>query len=217
MTPEEILKQEEKQRALGVVPMFEMTTVHNAPPLTAKQKFRLMIKTMYDPFTFVSAGLTAGIGQAQNSFAAYGQGAEGFGKRYGAAFADNADSNFMSNFFYPIIFKQDPRYFRLGEGTIKRRLWVAIEEEFVARKDGGGTNFHFSNVLGAITAGAISNAYYPKNDRGVGLTAGRAAIALGYGTLGDILLEFWPDIDHKVFHRHSSQFNPNHPGTGSTP
>ncbi len=121
---EDVLKQEEKQRAFGVVPMFSMTNVKDAPPLTSRQKFHLMARTMIDPFTFLSAGLTAGIGQANNSFPGYGQGAEGFGKRYGAALADNADSNFFSNFFYPVLFKQDPRYFRMGQGSITRRTVV---------------------------------------------------------------------------------------------
>ncbi len=211
LSSQEILKQSEKQRALGVVPLFAMTNVRNAPPLTSHQKFELMVRTMIDPFTFVSAGLTAGLGQATNSFEGYGQGAEGFGKRYGAALADNADSNFFSNFFYPVIFKQDPRYFRLGEGSVKVRTWDAIKQEFIARKDSGGHTFHYSNVLGAITAGTISNVYYPQEDRGVGLTAGRAATALGYGCLGNLFLEFWPDIDHKLFHKKESLAHPSEP------
>ncbi len=213
---QDVLKQEEKQRALGVVPLFGMTNVHDAPPLTSHQKFQLMVRTMIDPFTFVSAGLTAGVGQATNSFEGYGQGAAGFGKRYGAALADNADSNFFSNYFYPVIFKQDPRYFRLGEGPAKKRIVYALEQEFIARKDSGGHTFHFSNVLGAITAGTISNTYYPQSDRGVGLTASRAATALAYGSLGNLFLEFWPDIDHKWFHKHESQADPSEP-PGTSP
>jgi hypothetical protein len=212
LTSEEVLRQEEKQRALGIVPLFGMTSVHDAPPLSSKQKFRLMARTMIDPFFFVSAGITAGLGQATNSFSQYGQGATGFAKRYGAAVADNADSNFFSNFVYPSIFKQDPRYFRLGEeATVKKRLGTAIEQEFVARKDSGGHTISYSNILGALTAGSISNVYYPSEDRGFGLTMSRAGTALGWGTLGDVLLEFWPDIDKKWFHRHENQASPSEP------
>jgi hypothetical protein len=210
-TSAEVLRQEEKQRALGVMPMFGMTSIHNAPPLTTQQKLQLMTRTLIDPFTFFAAGLQAGIGQAQDSFAAYGQGSDGYAKRYGAAFADSADSNFFSNFVYPTLFKQDPRYFRLGEGPVKKRIFYAVESEFIARKDSGGHTFHFSNVLGAITAGTISNTYYPQADRGVGLTASRAAIALGWGTLGDELLEFWPDIDKKFFNHQRNQAKPTEP------
>lgn len=208
---EDVLRQEEKQRALGVVPMFGVTSVHNAPPLSSKQKFRLMTKSLLDPFTFVIVGLQAGISQAEDNFPEYGQGASGYGKRYGAALADSADSNFFSNFFYPVLFKQDPRYFRMGEGPVKKRIFSAVEQEFVAHKDSGGRTFHFSNVLGSLTAGSISNAYYPEPDRGFGLTMSRAGIALGYGCLGNAFLEFWPDVDQKLFHKKQSQAHPDEP------
>lgn len=202
---QEILRQEEKQRALGVVPLFGMTNVHNAPPLTARQKWQLMLKSQLDPFTFVSAGLTAGIGQATNSFVQYGQGAEGYAKRYGAALADNADSGFFSNYAYPVLFHEDPRYFRWGEGRIRTRIAYAFEQVFVTKKDSGGRTFNFANVLGVFTAGAISNTYYPSHDRGLGLTASRAAIALGYGSVGNLFLEFWPDINQRLFHKRPPQ------------
>src|SRR5271167_963910 len=179
---EEIVKEEEHQRILGVVPMFGTTSYRNTPPLTPGQKFHLMAKTAIDPFTWVAAGAQAGISQAENEFGEYGQGAAGYGKRYGATYVDSFDSNFFSNFFYPVLFRQDPRYFRLGQGyTVKQRIGSALKQEFVARKDSGGYTFHFSNVLGAFTAGGISNAYYPKDDRGFGLTVSRSMIALGYG------------------------------------
>jgi hypothetical protein len=211
-TPEEterqIERREQSQRILGVVPMFSVTNRHNAPPLTTKGKFRLMTKSLFDPFVFGIVGVQAGISQANDNFAEYGQGAEGYAKRYGAAYADSASSNFFSNFFYPVLFKQDPRYFRWGEGTIKYRIGHAIAEEFVAHQDSGRRNFHFSNVLGAITAGTISNAYYPQEDRGVGLTASRAGLALFYGALGNIGIEFWPDIDRKFFHKKQADAGP---------
>ena len=208
-TGAEILKEEEHQRMLGVVPMFSTTNYRDAPPLTAGQKFDLMDKTAVDPFTWFAAGAQAGISQAEDEFGGYGQGAAGYGKRYGATFMDTFDSNFFSNFFYPVLFKQDPRYFRLGEGTVKQRIGSALKQEFVARKDSGGYTFHFSNVLGAFTTGGISNAYYPQNDRGFGLTVSRSAIALGWGCVGNVLVEFWPDIDRKLFHKHSSQVQPS--------
>jgi hypothetical protein len=197
----EIQKKEQSQRILGVVPMFGVTSRQDAPPLTPGQKFHLFVKDAVDPFEFVAAGFEAGIGQATNEFPAYGQGAQGYGKRYGAALADSDSSAFFSNFFYPVLLKQDPRYFRLGEGTVKHRIGYSLAQVLVSRKDNGGRTFNFSNVLGAVSAGGISNAYYPSSDRGFGLTMSRAGIALVYGSAGGLADEFWPDIRRKVFHK----------------
>jgi uncharacterized iron-regulated membrane protein len=198
---EQIQKHEQSQRMLGVVPMFTVTSRQNAPPLTTREKFHLTAKQITDPFTFVAAGLQAGIGQATNEFSGYGQGAAGYGKRYGATFADQASGQFFSNAFYPTLFKEDPRYFRDGEGTVKHRIRYALTQEFVCHTDAGGRSFNWSNVLGAFTAGGLSNVYYPSTDRGLGLTMSRSGIALAYGSLGGLMQEFWPDIQRKFFHK----------------
>jgi hypothetical protein len=200
----EAQKEEQSYRVLGVVPMFGTTSRHDATPLAPKEKFHLFVRSAFDPVVFVLVGAQAGISQATNSFEGYGQGASGYGKRYGAAFADSVDSGFFTNFFYPVLFKQDPRYFRLGEGSKKRRIIYSLEQQFVAHKDSGGKTFHFSNVMGALTAGGISNAYYPDEDRGFGLTMSRAGISLLYGSLGGMFSEFWPDIQNRLMHKKNS-------------
>jgi hypothetical protein len=197
-----IQKKEQSQRVLGVVPMFSVTNRQNAPPLTPSQKFHLFVKGAFDPFVYVAAGLQAGVGQATNQFEGYGQGASGYGKRYGAALADGISSQFFSNFCYPVLLKQDPRYFRLGEGTVKHRTGYAMTQEFICHRDKGGRAFAWSNALGAISTGGLSNVYYPESDRGLGLTMSRAGIALMWGTVGCLFDEFWPDIHDKLFHKH---------------
>ena len=201
----ELQKKEQSQRVLGVVPQFGMTNRQDAPPLTTGQKFHLFAKSSFDPFQYAAAGLQAGLGQATNEFPGYGQGAEGYAKRYGASIADQVSSNFFANFFYPSLLKEDPRYFRLGQGSIKHRIFYSLEQEFVCHTDKGGRSFNWSNVLGAFTSGAISNAYYPSTDRGAGLTASRSAIALLYGSTGGLVDEFWTDIHDKFFHKHSEK------------
>ena len=186
---------------LGVVPLFWVTSRQNAPPLTPGQKSHLTIKQITDPFTFVASGFQAGLSQATDEFPGYGQGAAGYGKRYGATFADQASSQFFSNFFYPVLLKEDPRYFRSGQGTIKRRIGYSLTQEFVCHTDAGGRAFNWSNALGAFTTGSLSNIYYPSTDRGFGLTMSRSAIALAYGSAGGIVQEFWPDIQRKAFHK----------------
>lgn len=199
----EVQKREQSQRILGVAPQFGMTSRMNAPPLTTGQKFHLFLKSSFDPFEYAAAGFQAGLAQATNEFPGYGQGAAGYGKRYGASIADQVSSNFFSNFFYPTLLKEDPRYFRLGEGSVTHRMFYSLAQEFVCHTDKGGRAFNWSNVLGAFTSGTLSNAYYPSTDRGAGLTASRSAIALAYGSAGGLIDEFWTDIHNKLFHKHS--------------
>jgi len=201
-TEKEMQKQEQSQRILGVIPQFGTTSRKDAPPLTTGQKFHLFVKSSFDPFEYAAAGFQAGLGQATNEFPGYGQGAAGYGKRYGASVADQVSSNFFSNFFYPTLLKEDPRYFRLGEGSIKHRIFYSLAQEFVCHTDRGGRSFNWSNVLGAFTSGGISNAYYPSTDRGLGLTLSRSSIALVYGATGGLVDEFWIDIRNKLFHKH---------------
>jgi hypothetical protein len=198
-------KEEQSQRILGVVPQFGVTSRQNAAPLTPGQKFHLFAKSTFDPFAFAAAGFQAGLGQATNEFPGYGQGAAGYGKRYGASFADATSSNFFANFMYPVLLKEDPRYFRLGEGSIKHRIMYSLAQEFVTHTDKGTRRFNFSNVLGAFSAGGLSNVYYPQSDRGFGLTMSRSAISLAYGAAGGLIDEFWTDIDKKLFHHKPKQ------------
>src|SRR5262249_43659131 len=147
----------ESQRILGVVPQFGVTNETNPAPMKTREKFRLFYKTAFDPAQFAIIGLEAGISQANNSFTSYGQGASGYAERYGAAFGDQVSNTFFANFAYPLLLKEDPRYFRMGEGPKKRRLFHALAQEFVGHKDGGGKTFNWSSTLGAFTAGGISN------------------------------------------------------------
>ena len=134
-TAQEILDEEKKQKMMGIVPIYGMTNYKYAPALTSGQKFDLTFRTYMTVFPYLAAGFQAGLSQATNSFQGYGQGASGYGKRFGSALLDGANSAFFSNFLYPVIFKQDPRYFRLGEGTTKRRIWYAMKQEFITKKD----------------------------------------------------------------------------------
>ena len=227
-------KKEQSQRALKLLPMFGVTSRQNAPPLTPGEKFHLFAKSAFDPVTVGVVGLQAGISQGENEFPGYGQGAQGYGKRFGASLADEVSSGFWSNYFYPVLLKEDPRYFRLAEGGLKQRLFYSARQEFVCHTDNGGRSFNFSNVLGAFTAGGISNLYYPgntrvrtipattttpavpvyENDRGFVLTMSRTAIALAYGAMGGLFSEFWPDIEQKLWHKHKAG---NVPENGTTP
>jgi hypothetical protein len=207
----EIERREQSQRVLGLYPQFSVTSRQNAPPLTPGGKFHLFAKSAFDPFEFALAGIQAGVDQDEGSFPGYGEGAKGFAKRYAADFGDSVSANFFSNFFWATLLKEDPRYFRLGEGTFKHRFVYSLAQEFVCRTDKGRRSFNFPNVLGAISSGALSNTYHPQEDRGVALTARGTAFALAYGSLGGLLSEFWPDINRRM-HKHHKPAEPEQPG-----
>ncbi len=184
------IKAQEKQRVLGIVPNFYVSYVHDAVPLTAKQKFSLASHDTFDWTSFAGISVVAGIEQANNSYAGYGQGAAGYGKRWAAKFADGRTSDFLSRAVFPSLFHQDPRYFYQGTGSNKSRLYHAVSRAFVARSDSGKLMPNYSYLLGAMCSGALSNAYYPQADRGANLVFTNAFIGIAGRAGGTVLEEF---------------------------
>lgn len=181
---------EEKQRVLGVFPNFYTTYVWHAEPLTTGQKFRLAWRSAIDPVTFLTVGAVAGIQQANNSFSGYGSGWPGYGKRYGANYADGFIGVMMGGAVFPSLLHQDPRYFYKGTGSVRSRALYAISTIVITRGDNGKWQPNYSNVLGTFAAGGISNAYYPANDRGLGLTVENSVIGLAAGGVTALFQEF---------------------------
>jgi hypothetical protein len=176
---------------LGVIPNFYVSYDPNAVPLTSKQKFKLARKTIVDPVTFVLVGGIAGVEQAQNDFSGYGQGAQGYGKRFGAGYADTVAGTFIGSAILPSLLKQDPRYFYKGSGSKRSRILYAIANAVICKGDNGRWQPNYSNILGSVAAGGISNLYYPAQDRnGAGLTFENAAIGIGASAASNLLQEF---------------------------
>ena len=184
------IKEQEKQRILGVIPNFYISYVHDAAPLTPKQKFELAWKTTIDPVTFVIVGATAGYEQAENQFSEYGQGAQGYGKRYGAAYADMITSTFIGGALFPALMKQDPRYFYKGTGSTRSRVLYAIANAVICKGDNGHWQFNYSGILGGLVSGGISNLYYPPKDRGAGLVFESEGIGVGGTAIANLIQEF---------------------------
>jgi hypothetical protein len=184
------IKVEETQRVLGVIPNFYVSYIPNAAALNTKQKFELAWRTTIDPVTFVLTGAIAGIQQAQNNFSGYGQGAQGYGKRYGASYADLAVGTFIGSAIFPSILKQDPRYFYKGTGSIRARALYAIANALICKGDNKRWQPNYSNVLGSFAAGGISNLYYPAQNRGAALVFENAGIGIGSTAAANVLQEF---------------------------
>ena len=205
---EEEVHRQEHQRILGLAPNFNTSNVKDAEPLSVKQKFELAAHSVTDPFTFLAAGFDALLSQAEDDFKGYGQGAQGYGKRFGASYLDSFDGTMIGNALFPALLKQDPRYFRQGTGSFRSRFFHAVMSTVECRNDNRKWAPNYSNVLGNLVAGGISNLYYPASDRGVGLTFERAATVTGEGAIGSVFVEFWPDISRKMFHKKNATATP---------
>jgi hypothetical protein len=184
------LKEEEQQRVLGFIPNFYVSYIPDAAPFSPKQKFRLALKTMVDPVNVGLVAAGAGLEQATNQLGGYGQGADGYGKRFGASYADFVTSTFLGSALLPSLLKQDPRYFYKGTGSVKSRALYAIANAVICKGDNGRWQPNYSEFIGTLASSGISNLYYPPNDRGAGITFETAAISIGEGAAANLVQEF---------------------------
>ena len=185
------IEAEEQQRVLGFIPNFYVSYVSHPAPLSTKQKFELAWKTNLDPITFAATGAIAGIEQAQNDFSGYGQGTQGYAKRYAAAYGDGLIANMLGNAILPSILKQDPRYFYKGTGSARSRTVHAIASSVLCKGDNGHWQPNYSGILGSAAAGGISNLYYPAADHnGATLTVENTLIGIGGTAIANLFQEF---------------------------
>jgi len=191
---EEQLKEQEKQRVMGVMATFNTTSNRNAAPLSSGQKFKLFFKSSTDPWPFLLAGVVSGIGQADDSYSEWGQGAQGYAKRYGAAYSDAFIGNFFGNAVLPSIWHEDPRYFQKGTGSATNRfLWAAASTVW-CRRDNGKWGPNYANVVGNLMGAAVARAYYPASERTVSDTINDGLTVSVEGIVGAEVIEFWPDL-----------------------
>jgi Carboxypeptidase regulatory-like domain len=187
------MKAEEKQRTFGIFPNFYTSYIWDAAPLNTTQKFSLAARDLFDPVSLLGVAATAGIEQANNDFAGYGRGTQGYGKRFGAAMGDELIGGFLSGAVFSSMFHQDPRYFYQGTGSVRSRLIHAFSWAVIARSDSGHPMPDYSDMLSDLAAGAISNLYYPRANRGVGLAFTNFGIGIasraGEGLAQEFLLK----------------------------
>ena len=190
--------EEEHPRLFWILPTYTVADSKSARPLTARGKLRLFVKDKTDPFTIGWVAFEAGLAQANNDLSGYGQGAAGYGKRFGAGLADETAAGFFGTFLFPSVLHQDPRYYRLGAGSFQKRLGHALIRPILTHKDSGGRAFNWSGLLGSIAASSLSNAYYPEENRGVGATFSRVGMSIPFGMIDELVNEFGPDVEKKI-------------------
>lgn len=194
VTPTELAQEQvkaaEQQRVLGVLPNFYSSYIWDAAPLNSRQKFDLALHSIADPIEFLGTGIIAGAEQANNTFSGYGQGAGGYAKRYGAAYADDALGRMIGSAILPSLIHQDPRYFYKGSGSVRSRVLYAVTRAFVTRGDDGRTEPNYSRLIGSFAAGGLANLYYPRSDRGLGLTVGDGFVSIAGHAADNLIREF---------------------------
>jgi Carboxypeptidase regulatory-like domain len=186
---QEEIKEQEKQRVLGFIPNFYVTYLPDPAPLIPRQKFQLAWRSVIDPFTFLGVAFFAGLEQAADDHGGYGQGAAGYARRFGAAYGNVFFSTFIGSALLPSIFKQDPRYFYKGTGSIKSRTLYALANPVICKGDNKKWQFNYSEVIGAFATGAIAYTYYPRSD-GKGVIWQNGLIKLGESAIAGIFQEF---------------------------
>ena len=205
-----------------------LENAHNLPPLTTGQKFKVVAQGSFDPIQIVWYAALSGISQAENSEPGFGQGWAAYGKRYGAYAADGTIENFFVGAIMPSILSQDPRYFQMGHGGFFHRSGYAISRIFWTRTDAGGSQFNYSEIVGAAVASAISTySYHPHpgyhpipgqyvpyvaSDRTWKNTASVWGTQVGYDTLTLVIKEFWPDIRRRLLKKRHEQQLSSSPG-----
>lgn len=168
-------------------------------PLTPAKKMKVALDDSFDPSAFLVAGIFAGLSMAQRQYSSFGTGAQGFGKYYGGAFADQAIGNIMTEGLFPIALHEDPRYFVKGTGGFWKRTGYAVSREFITRGDDGRSHFNTSELAGNAVAAGISTFYYPAADRSFGNTANKWGQQIALDTFFNVAKEFWPDVRNKLF------------------
>ena len=188
---------------MGVIPDFQTVRDPNAAfvPLTPKQKWSLAFKENIDPFNIASAFMAAGFSQMGNQTPKYGEGGRAYGKRVGAALADFGTQNVFSAGLLANLLHQDPRYYRKGPGTgVVKRVIYSASRILIARQDTGASAFNASGVFGTMMGIGASNLYYPAGSRCLEVMLGRLNTSFSGGIMGNLMSEFWPDLQKKFFH-----------------
>ena len=189
------------KRILGIIPNYRAVSANTQlPPLNFKGELWLATQDTFDYSNFIFVGMLAGIDMAGKSQPTFGQGAEGYGKYYWHVFVDGGIENYMTEAVIPVMTKEDPRYYTMGNGGFFKRTGYAVSRLFITKANSGKSTFNLSEVVGAGAAAGIGNAYYPSQNNQWVKTYQRWGTQIGLDGAFNVLKEFWPDVNHAIFH-----------------
>jgi hypothetical protein len=163
-------------------------------PLRPRQKLELFADQSIAPSRIVGSLAGSGIGQAANSLPGYGQGWDGYAKRFGSSMASGASTHFFGTFVIPSLLHDDPRYFVKLHADLGHRIGYAVSRLVVTRKDDGAETANWPGILAPLLAESLANSYLPTNERTAGKTFQRYGVRLGLTAAGNLAKEYWPTI-----------------------
>jgi hypothetical protein len=199
------------KRVLGVLPNYRTANPYSQyKPLTNKQKMTIAVKDSFDYPLYFLGGAFAALGQLDGDDPSYGQGVRGFAERYAADYGDQMIGNMMTEGIFPVLLHQDPRYFRLAQGSVKKRTWYALTRIFVAHDDNGKLDFNYSEWVGNAAGVAIGESYH-FDDRNAHAAADKLVEQCGVDAISQVLKEFWPDVRRKLFKKKQADPNASNP------
>jgi hypothetical protein len=188
-------------RILGILPNFRAVSADvKLPPQTAKEKFTTAFKDSFDYSAIFVPLALAGYDLGTNPYPEFGTGGVAFGRYLWHAAADQTIENLLVEGIVPSITHQDNRYYTLGRGGFWKRTGYALTRVVVTRNDAGKEVFNTSEVIGSGAAAGISTTYYPARERSIGNFGSQWGTDVGIDALSFVVKEFWPDINHALFH-----------------
>ena len=189
------------RRILGIIPNFRaISTDQKLPPQTVKDKFVTASQDSFDYSSVFIPLLIAGYSLGTNSTPEFGHGGVGFGRYLWHAAVDQTSENYLVEFVVPVVTHEDTRYYTLDRGTFLKRAGYALSRAVVTRSDSGKEVFNVSEVVGAGASAGLSSLYYPTRQRSFGNTGEEWGLDVGIDAASFLAKEFWPDINHWLFH-----------------
>jgi len=172
----------------------------NTAPLSARQKFTLFLNDSISGQAIAVSAASAGVEQGFNWLAGYGQGAQGYGKRFGASLARSASNSFFGTFLLATMLRQDPRFFVPSSPTFWQATKYSVLRVVITQSDSGAATVNSSGLLGPLAGEGLANVYLPIEDRTLGNTFVRYASDLGWQGAENVLRAYWPGITEHVLH-----------------
>ncbi len=191
------------KRILGIIPNFRSVSAdEKLPPIATHDKVKLMLEDSFDYSSFIYVGILSGISQAENSYPEFHHGGPAYARYYWHSFADTLDGNMMTEFIYPTVTREDPRYYTLGRGGFVKRAGYSVSRLVITRTDSGGRTPNISEIVGNGSAAGIASLYYPSPERTWTKTGQRWITQVSLDGVANLIKEFWPDVNNKLFHNH---------------